>query len=632
MLTGQFAPAEERLIALSSHATDTVQRATIASLLADIYVALKRLDRSVVVCLDFLRHTGLDIPIQPTEAQTQAAYERIWSKLGGRSIEDLAELPLLTDPAACATLDVLAKVARCALTEMDLKLGSLILCAAVEVSLDHGNCDSSCYAYEYFGVIAAWQFGDFDVGFRFGQLGHDLAVRKDLRRFDALVCLTLANRVMPWAKHVRSCRDLIRSAFDLANKSGDRISAVASRCVLISNMLMAGEPLTEVEKEAEISLAFCRRTAFVDFINAADTQAALIRNLRGLTREFGSLDDEQFDESRMQDHFATKPHAAVFECWYWIRRLQARFLAGDYTTALDASIRAQALRHTSLALLEVVEYEFYSALTHAAVCGAASTDERQQHLATLAEHLRVLESWARHCPENFENRAALVAAEIARLEERNDDAMRLYEQAIQSARENGFVHNEAIALELAAYFYEGRGFGRIARACMQDARNAYLQWGANGKVRQLEERYPNLAVQEPRPDPARTVETPVEHLDLDAVLKVLQAVSGETDLERLVSTIMRLALEQAGAQRGLLILPHDDGFQIEAEAEVSGGDLRVALQQSPITAEKLPESVFQYVLRAREPCCCTMLWQRTNSGTMSTCAGTAHARCSACRC
>jgi PAS domain S-box-containing protein len=599
-LTGQAGSAEERLVALSPRAADAVERAAAACLLADVYVALQRLDRSVAVCLECLRHAGLHLPVQPTAAQTRAAYDHVWSKLGERPVDELAELPLMTDPASCATLDVLAKIARCALTQMDIDLLSVILCAAVELSLEGGNCDSSCYAYEYFGVVAAWRFGDFEAGFRFGLLGHELVERKGLRRFEALVRLTLANRVMPWARHVASCRELVRSAFDLADRSGDRISAVSSRCVLVSNLLMAGEPLAVVEAEAEAGLAFCRRAGFRDFVDAADTQAALVRNLRGRTRRFGSLDDDRFDELRLQDRFASEPHALVFECWYWIRRLQARFLAGDYPDALDSALRARALLHSSPALLEAAEYELYGALAHAAACDAASAGERRQHLEAVASHGRRLDLWARHCPDNFGDRAALVAAELARLEGRDPDAMRLYEEAIRSARENGFVHIEALAAELAARFYAGRGFDRLARASLRDARHAYLQWGADGKVRQLEELYPYLGDEDPRPDPARTIQTPAEQLDLGVVLRVLEAVSGETDPERLIATVMRLGLEHAGAGRGLLILPRGDELRVEAGAEVSGDGVRVALRRSAATAGELPESVLHYVLRTGE--------------------------------
>ena len=205
---------------------------------------------------------------------------------------------------------------------------------------------------------------------------------------------------------------------------------------------------------------------------------------------------------------------------------------------------------------------------------------RQQHFEALAAHHRQLEVWAENCPENFENRAALVGAEIARIEGRELDAERLYEQAIRSAHANGFVHNEALANELAARFYAARGFEKIAHAYLRNARYCYLRWGADGKVRQLDELYPHLREEEPVPAPTSTIGAPVEHLDLATVIKVSQAVSGEIVLEKLIDTLMRTAIEHAGAERGLLILPRGAEQRIEAEATTSGDTVIVRLRES----------------------------------------------------
>ena len=172
----------------------------------------------------------------------------------------------------------------------------------------------------------------------------------------------------------------------------------------------------------------------------------------------------------------------------------------------------------------------------------------------MAHHWQ-LRAWAANCPENFEDRAALVGAEIARLEGRELDAEHLYEQAIRSARENGFVHNEAIANELAARFYEARGFKTISHAYLQKARYCYSRWGATGKVRQIDKLYPQLREDEPASGVTRTIAASVEHLDLATVIKVSQAVSGEIALEKIIDKLMRAAIEHAGAQRGLLIGP-----------------------------------------------------------------------------
>jgi tetratricopeptide (TPR) repeat protein len=172
-------------------------------------------------------------------------------------------------------------------------------------------------------------------------------------------------------------------------------------------------------------------------------------------------------------------------------------------------------------------------------------------LEALAAHQRQLAVWAENCRENFENRVALVSAEIARIEGRPLEAMDLYERAIASARANGFVHNEALAYELAARFYAARGFADIAHLYLNNARQCYSRWGADGKVRQLDQLYPRLRPDERAPGPTGTIEAPVEQLDLATVIKMSQAVSGEMVLEKLIDKLMQSAIEQAGAERGL---------------------------------------------------------------------------------
>ncbi len=598
-LTGDVRSAEQRLKTLSSRAASVVERAAVVCLQTDLYFALQRHERGLEEAADCLHQAGLDIPLRPTEAQARAAYVRTLSKLDGVGLEEIAALPLMTDPTSRAILDVLAKISSTATVVGD-DFQILIASAAIDLTLQRGIHDGSCFAFVWLGYVAGWLYGSLDACFRFGQLGYELIERKGLRRFEGYICLIFSTEVMPWAKHVLSCRPVIERTFEVSHNTGDRIWAVASRNILLSNLLLAGDALVDVAREAEGCLAFCKTAAFTDYTDAVATQAAFIRNLRGLTPRFGSLDDEEFDERRMENHFATQPHIEGIEYWYWVRKLQARFFAGNYAAALEASRRAQGLLTKSPGMLERAEHELYSALTHAAMCDSPSSGEGPQHLEAIVAHHQQLEVWARHCPENFENRALLVAAEIARLEGRHPDATGLYEHAIRSARDNGFVNNEALALEIAARLYAGRGLDRIAKAYAQDARDCYRQWGADGKVRHLEAQYPFLTDQHPSSDPTRTVLAPVEHFDLATVLKVSQAVQGETDLETLTAAIMRLGLEHAGAERGLLILSHGDGYRIEAEARSTDERVMVDLRQTSIEAGDLPQSILQYVLRTRE--------------------------------
>jgi hypothetical protein len=297
--------------------------------------------------------------------------------------------------------------------------------------------------------------------------------------------MSFGNLVMPWTRPIQTGRDLVRRAFDAANEIGDLTFAAYSCNNLNTNLLAAGDPLGDAQREAENGLDFARKARFGLVIDIITAQLGLIRTLRGLTPEFGCFNDERFNESQFEHHLQSDPRLALPECWYWIRKLQARVYANDYASAIEAASKAQQLLWTSPSFFELAEYHFYDALARAAHYGALSADERAHHRETLVAHYKQLEVWAENCPQNFANRAALIAAEIARLEGRDADAMRLYEQAIRSARENGFVQNEGLAHEVAARFYTARDFDTIARAYLREARRCYLRWGAFGKVRQL---------------------------------------------------------------------------------------------------------------------------------------------------
>src|SRR6185369_6068048 len=310
--------------------------------------------------------------------------------------------------------------------------------------------------------------------------------------------------------------------------------------------------------------------------------------LRGLTSDFDSFNDAEFDESRFEQHLDSNPRLVVAASRYWIRKMQACVYAGNGASAVAAASKAASLLWTVPTQVELSEYHFYAALGRAARCDTAAAEERPRHLEALISHLDRIAVWADNCPDNFANRAALVGAEIARLEGRDLDALRLYEQAIHSARANGFVHHEALAHELAGRFALQRGFETAGAAHLRHARACYALWGADGKVRQLEQLYPQLGKEELVPGPTSTIGAPVEQLDLATVLKVSQAVSGEIVLEKLLDTLMRTALEHAGATRGLLMLPRGADLRIAAEATTRGDTVTVQVREQAVDAALLP--------------------------------------------
>jgi PAS domain S-box-containing protein len=281
-------------------------------------------------------------------------------------------------------------------------------------------------------------------------------------------------------------------------------------------------------------------------------------------------------------------------------KLQARYFAGEIRDALEAVERAQALAWICGTLLQGAELAFYGALVHAASWDVTPDEERTTHVAAMHTYHDQLQARARHCPENFRCRAELVAAELARVEGRTEEATALYEAAARTARECGFQHTEALANELAGQFQASRGDTARARELMRAARRGYQQWGAEGKVRQLDAKQGEPAETLRDVGAGRTVQTSVEQLDLSVVLKVLEVVSGETDLDRLIVTVVRLALEQAGAARGLLLLPYGETLRAEAEASASEDGFAVDLRREDISSVDLPRTVLQQVLRTKE--------------------------------
>jgi PAS domain S-box-containing protein len=597
-LTGAFAAAEERLSGLSSRVLPLVDLATLTRLKEELFTTLGRSDRAVEACLDYLRHIDVQWSPHPAKEEVQQEYERLWRQIGSRSIEDLVDLPLMTDPAWRATMDVLsAALAPAVLTYDDLLF--LIVCRMANLSLEHGNSDGSCFAYVWLGALLGIRFGNYRAGFSFGKLGLDLVEQRGLHRFEAKVCNLFAI-ISHWTQPVRTGLGLTRRAIDAANRVGDIAFAGFSIACLISSRLMTGEPLADVQREAEAGLDFARRFRFGLVLDLISPPLRLVQTLRGHTAEFGSFDDAGFNEGRFEQQLAEDPRFSRIACLYWLRKLQARFFAGAYVSAIVAAANAHRLWPMTPSVLEQADYQLYAALTRAALCDAASGADRTQHQEALAAHHRQLQEWAENCPDNFADRVALVGAELARLEGRELDAERLYQQAIESAHANGFIQNEGLAYELAARFYAVRGFEAFADVYVRNARHCYLQWGADGKVRQLDQQYPQLRQEKPGTSSSSMISVPVEHLDLATVIKVLQAVSGEMVLEKLIDKLMRTAIEHAGAERGLLIIPRGDELQMEAEATTTGEDVTVQLGDGGNASAILPESLVRYVMRTQE--------------------------------
>jgi PAS domain S-box-containing protein len=551
---------------------------------------------AVQVVLEYLRAVGIPCAAQPSDQDVKTEYERIRISMGDRDTSAILDEPLLRDPEILGTHDVLTRAIPPA-AFIDINLGSLLICKAVNLSLQSGNCDGSCFSYVMLAQMAGPRFGDGSLGFRFGQLGYDLVEKRGLRRYQACTYVAYAIYTARWVVNERFALTVIRRAFEVAHSNAELNFATLCGPVTTASLLFSGDPLADAEQSAHHGLSIAEKAHFPFAADMIVPQLALIRMLRGSPGSFGQL-APFVDERDFTSRLCGNPAYILAEGKYWVRELQAHFFAGQYHEATGLVGKARLATVTAPGAQEHSEFHFYAALAHAACCEPDSNAQNSEHLTALYDHQRQLEVWATYSPVDYENRALLVGAEIARIEGRFLDAEHLFERAIRTSREGGFTHNQAIANERAADFYSKRGLETIARAYLQAAHSCYSRWGAQGKVAHLRESHPWLREEERPAGPVDTIDAPAAHLDLAAVTKVLQTVSGEIVLDKLLETFMRTVMENSGADRGLFILSAKTGPRIAAEATTEN-TIVVKLYDAPADGFTVPESILHSVMRTQ---------------------------------
>jgi PAS domain S-box-containing protein len=597
LLSGNFENAEHLIVELLRRGASKVDQAAAYRLKVQSHVMKSENQQAVASALTCLRLFGIDLPAHPTQEEVQAEYEAVWETLNGRPIESLIDLPMMTDPELQAAMQVLSVLTPSAYFT-DFLLYCLQVCRMVKVSMQHGMSGPSAHAYGSWGAVLALVFHRYRDAYRFAKLACDLVENYGFVAYRARVHYAMG-MVAFWTQPIATAIDFMRATFRNAIEMADLTFACYGIFQSITGLLLRNDPLDAVWRESEMALDFAREAKYGGAADIIRSQQRFIATMQGRTASFSNFGDAQSDEATFEAQL-TAGRVTLTICWYWILKLKARFLSGDYAEALAAADKVKPLLSAAAAQIQLLDYFYYGALTVAACYENASADKQQEWRELLTAHREQLREWSDSYPPTFADKHALVLAEIARLEGRDADAMRLYEQAIRLAHENGFVQNEAVAYELAAGFYLGRGSATAARTHVEEARSCFVRWGALGKVRQLDQRYPRLREKTASSPPTATIGTPVEQLDVETVLKAAQAVSSEIVLGDLIKTLLRIAIEHAGAERGLLILFLGDEPRIAAEATAGRGQVEVTLRQTAAAPVELPESVLHTVIRTRE--------------------------------
>jgi len=589
-MTGNTTGALRQIDDFMGRAPTRGDTAAVYCLKTDIIIGMGNIQTAVTCLLEGLALLGMPMSRNPTREEVEAAHEEVWALLGERSIESLVELPPMNDPDMEAVMSLLgAMYAPSFSTSTNLLL--LHLCRMTALSLRHGNTSASVHGYSWFGLVLGSAFGRYQEGQAFGQLACALVERRGFTslRGKALYGLEI---ISYWSQPLAIALELVREAFQQALQSSD--SQIAGYCCnhIVTDRFLLGHDLEEVYRESVANLHFTRGAEFLDPRDIIHFTQRHVQQLRGLTHSFGTMSGEDFDEETFEAGL-TPQRMATMRCWYWLIKAQSRYVSGAYQEALEYADKSDALSWSSLGHIQLLDLHLFRALALAACFGKMAPGEREQALAEMSRHQRQLAEWARDCPSTFLAAERLVAAELARLTGQGDEAIHAYEQAVQFAREYGFLQRVALACELAARFWRERQVTTIAEAYARKAREAYLRWGAKGKVQHLDSEWPSLTT--PEGGARNTQDTSSTQIDALSLVKAQQAISEEIVLERLAATLLRIAMENAGAQRGALLIQRGDTLAVSA---LSG---TVAREPAEATDEPhLPWTVIAYVKRARE--------------------------------
>ena len=380
-LTANFEKAEQLIAELIRRAASKVHQAAVYHLKVLLHTVKSENAEAVDSALTCLRLLNIDIPARPTGEQVQAEYETVWRNLDGRSIEDLIDLPLMTDPELQAAMQVLSTLLGPAYFT-DMQLFSVLVCRMVNISILHGTSGASAHGCAYLGGILGPVFNRYSEGYRFAKLACGLVEKHGFIAYQAKAYHAMALGSL-WTQPIATAIDFNRAAFRAATETGDLTTACYSITRSVTVLLLRNDPLDAVRRQSEVALDFVRKAKFRDYTDAIVTQQRFIATMQGRTATFSTFSDAHFDEAAFEVQL-TANRSALIVLFYWTMKLKARFLSGNYAEAVAAAGKAEPLLWAGAAHIQVLDYFYYTALAIAALYENAGADEQSQVARTLA--------------------------------------------------------------------------------------------------------------------------------------------------------------------------------------------------------------------------------------------------------
>ncbi|HSS01954.1 MAG TPA: AAA family ATPase [Kofleriaceae bacterium] len=537
---------------------------------------------------------GCILPEGPAEigAAIGATLGAILQRLGDRKVEELLELPAMTNLDALALMIVLGNSIPAAF-QIEPPLGVLVCAQMARISLEHGNSAASAHGYAAFGGAMLRNPELERLAFPFARLGLELNRPLDDRALRPSVDFVFAAIVAPWNIPLDEAIPYLRDAARAGREVGDPIHAGAAAAFEISFRVYRGaEPLADICHDARIYRQQC--------IEAGDTASARLQTwqidrVRVLMGELDHLTAEEPDTQRSL--VATVEEANLSHQFFVLAALvDTTYATGDDATALDLAIATQLLEDQVATILIVAEHQFYHCLAAAAMCRRRPA-RRKELEPTIEANQAKLARWATSCPANFEAMHLLVEAERAGLSADLAASIALYDRATASAARWGMRRLEALCNELHGQLWLDRGKPELAQVYVARARNLYATLGAQHKVRLLERKHPGIVRAGAPVHVTSTVTTSTasDVLDVTAIAKATRAISGELELDKLLERMLGIICENAGAEGGALVLETPEGLMVVAARTAAAP--RISTVSVPLGEAALPRTIVYYVQR-----------------------------------
>jgi serine phosphatase RsbU (regulator of sigma subunit) len=577
-----------------------------------LYTSKGNYDKAVALGLQGMKLVGIRTPQKVSEARLGVVLLKLYMSFWNKKIEDLADVPMMTDPEKISYGYLVSNTGTAAYYT-DANLFSFIVARSIPTLMKAGNYEFAPFMYNAIGGIIGSGIGLYKPGYRFGlvslKINDKMPGNKNQCRSKFLFALVIQH----WIKHARHDLEFYRNAYKDGLESGDHIFAGHSVNLLGMTRIILGDNIDEILEEYGKYADFQKggKDPFVARNYTQNTQMCLC--LKGVTDKRGSLNSGDFSEDETIAHYRNEKNSlGIF--YFSLDKLRIHYLFGEYDRCLPIAEELYDLVKQKIAIgnIHVPEVYFYYSLVLTALYPSASPLKKIRYKARLKLNQMKMKTWARDCPDNFLHKYLLIEAETAAINMKTAKAAQLFDRAIKSARENRYTQNEAIASERAALFMMKINNSARAASYLKEAHYGFIRWGAAAKVNELEEKFPQLATDSARGSrmssgmrgdatTTMTASGGTQTLDLHAIMKSSQALAGEIDLGRLLAKIMKLSIENAGAQYAYLILENEKDKKLYIEASAgSDRDIEVLLSLPIDGNSQIASSIVNYVKKTGE--------------------------------